>query len=341
MSTGYQFDVFLAHNSQDKPLIWAIYHKLQSYGLKPWLDEEHIPPGTTFQDEIQEAISQVKSAAIFFGTSGLGRWQNYELQALFDQCVEREIPVIPVFLPGISQISSNLLFLKQVHAVTFKDGIEDEQALAKLYWGITRKKLEPKIEKPFDPSLIEDNLLSERAIDYSKLRDLLRAGKWKEADEETLKKIVECCSGKKVFLGLAFSVDADNLRSIPCADLQTIDRLWIKYSNARFGFSVQRKLYLDVHGKFPNKTYKSWDHSGVGGFSPFARRIGWMARDGSNWIKPFQFTAEVPRGNLPVFYDLLVCPRGYNIGKGYRSHGGYGELFLRLEDCKPWYLDLV
>jgi hypothetical protein len=60
-----QFDVFMAHSSQDKPLIRQICRQLKARGLRPWLDEEEIAPGTKFQDEIQQAIAQIKTAAFF------------------------------------------------------------------------------------------------------------------------------------------------------------------------------------------------------------------------------------------------------------------------------------
>lgn len=236
--------------------------------------------------------------------------------------------MIPVLLPGVSQIPDSLPFLREFHAVTFRDDIEDEQSAQNLYWGITRERLKVKVEKPFDPSLIEDDLLSERAVDYRRLRELLKAGKWEEADKETISKLVECCSGKK-FLGLAAFIGEDQLRNIPCADLQTIDRLWIKYSAARFGFSIQRKIYLECHGNLPNSN-EHWDFG-----KAFRRRVGWVGEGGSGFLKPFQFTAEVPQGNLPILPSLLL-----NGSSEYRSFG-YGQVFLRLEDCKPWYLDLV
>ncbi|PZO20572.1 MAG: hypothetical protein DCF25_06425 [Leptolyngbya foveolarum] len=61
------FDVFLAHRSVDKPLIRKIYRALKARGLNPWLDEEEIPPGTSFQEELQQAIGRVKTAAICIG----------------------------------------------------------------------------------------------------------------------------------------------------------------------------------------------------------------------------------------------------------------------------------
>jgi TIR domain len=38
------FDVFLCHNSEDKPAIRGICRRLVSEGIKPWLDEEQIRP---------------------------------------------------------------------------------------------------------------------------------------------------------------------------------------------------------------------------------------------------------------------------------------------------------
>ncbi len=55
-----QFDVFLAHNSVDKPQVRVIAKKLRERGLKPWLDEEQIPPGMSFQDEIHRTIYELR-----------------------------------------------------------------------------------------------------------------------------------------------------------------------------------------------------------------------------------------------------------------------------------------
>lgn len=141
------FDVFLAHNSQDKPLIRQLYSELKDRGIKPWLDEEEVTPGTSFQDQIQQAIAEVKTAAICIGQVGLGKWQALELKTLISQCVERNIPVIPVLLPGVTEIPENLLFLNEFHAVTFPDGMEDEQAYYRLEWGITGRKPLPMMKK--------------------------------------------------------------------------------------------------------------------------------------------------------------------------------------------------
>jgi hypothetical protein len=84
-----QFDVFLAHNSVDKPLVREISARLREQGLNPWLDEEQIPPGELFQEAIQKAIPHIKSAAIIVGKSGLGQWQVIELHTLTSQFVKK------------------------------------------------------------------------------------------------------------------------------------------------------------------------------------------------------------------------------------------------------------
>ncbi|MBD2564258.1 MULTISPECIES: toll/interleukin-1 receptor domain-containing protein [Nostoc] len=133
-------DVFLAHNSDDKKQVQAIAGALEQRSLKPWLDSDAIQPGRLFQDEIQKAISSVKSAAIFIGLQGLGRWQKFELMALISQCVKRKIPVIPILLPGVTGLPEDLLFLEQFSWVSFSNEINDKNALDRLEWGITGKK---------------------------------------------------------------------------------------------------------------------------------------------------------------------------------------------------------
>ncbi len=43
----------------------------------------------------------------------------------------------------------------------------------------------------------EVELKSDAGMDYSKLRDLLKAGKWKEADEETLRVMLAVAKREK------------------------------------------------------------------------------------------------------------------------------------------------
>ncbi|WP_414587356.1 effector-associated domain EAD1-containing protein [Scytonema sp. PCC 10023] len=142
-----EFDVFLAHNSADKPEVRTIAHQLKTRNIKIWFDEEQIPPGRSFQDEIQKAIPLVKSAAIFIGLQGLGKWQEMEVRSLTTRCVEKGIPLIPILLPGVTKLPEKLVFLKEYTWVDFSKSIDDVQALKKLVWGITGTQSSPQ-QKP-------------------------------------------------------------------------------------------------------------------------------------------------------------------------------------------------
>jgi molybdate-binding protein len=60
-----QFDVFLAHNSLDKPEVRAIAEKLKLHNLKPWLDKEQIFAGDNIQKVVFQGISQSQVGAFF------------------------------------------------------------------------------------------------------------------------------------------------------------------------------------------------------------------------------------------------------------------------------------
>ena len=132
-----KFDVFLAHNSLDKPLVRIIAEELKQFDITSWLDEERILPGQYFQDSLQEAISHVNSAAICIGRAGLGRWQRAEIRAFISQ----EILVIPVLLPGVREFPEDNIFLKEANWVSFADGIDNEKSILLLAQGIKQKKI--------------------------------------------------------------------------------------------------------------------------------------------------------------------------------------------------------
>jgi TIR domain len=130
------FDVFLAHNSQDKPQVEYLANLLRARGIRPWLDKDQIAPGSWFQDAIQAVLPNVKSAAIIIGPGSLGRWQKLEIRTFVSQCVENSKPVIPVLLPGVKTLPDTLLFLKELQFVQFQRTIDESSALGNLIWGI-------------------------------------------------------------------------------------------------------------------------------------------------------------------------------------------------------------
>ena len=50
------YDVFLSHNSKDKPVVEQIGLKLkEKYSLKCWLDKWNLVPGAPWQEALEEA----------------------------------------------------------------------------------------------------------------------------------------------------------------------------------------------------------------------------------------------------------------------------------------------
>lgn len=132
------FDVFLCHNSVDKPQVKEIGEQLLKRGILPWLDVEQIRPGTTWQKALGEQINSIKSAAVFVGNSGIGPWQDEEIQGLLSQFVERRCPVIPTVLASATKTPELLWTLKNRHWVDFRK--QDPDPLVQLVWGITGKR---------------------------------------------------------------------------------------------------------------------------------------------------------------------------------------------------------
>ena len=119
-----------------------------------------------------------------------------------------------------------------------------------------------KIQQPPQYSASNDvPLVSARGVNYEKLRDLLAAGKWKEADQETNSCMLKVARREKE--GWLRIEDIDNF---PCEDLRTIDQLWVKYSRGKFGFSVQKQIYQSLGGtrQYDSKIWKA-----------FGDRVGW------------------------------------------------------------------
>jgi hypothetical protein len=132
------YDVFLCHNSQDKPEVKTIGERLKTRGVLPWLDEWEIQPGTDWQDALQQQIKSIRSAAVFIGPDGIGPWQSLEQKAFIQQFVNRGCPVIPVVLPGLNTEPELPIFLELLHVVDFRKLAPDP--FEQLVWGITGER---------------------------------------------------------------------------------------------------------------------------------------------------------------------------------------------------------
>lgn len=129
-------------------------------------------------------------------------------------------------------------------------------------------------------------LHSERGIDYRSLQRLLAEQNFEAADRMTLQKLCELAGPTAVQRKWLYFTEVEGF---PAADLQTIDALWLIHSQGKFGFSVQRELWLS--------SGKNWDK--------FWTKIGW--KTGNNWTRyPQEFTWDLvaPIGHLPLSNQL-------------------------------------
>lgn len=129
------YDVFLCHNSKDKPAARRIANLLMQQDILPWLDEVDLRPGLSWQKSLEEQIDSMKSAAVLVGGSGFGPWQDMELDAFLRAFVKKRVPVIPVLIEDCQNVPTLPTFLSAMHWVDFRK--EEPNPVAYLIWGIT------------------------------------------------------------------------------------------------------------------------------------------------------------------------------------------------------------
>lgn len=134
------YDVFLSHHTNDKPQVeWLAARLEDEAGLKPFLDKWHLVPGQAWQEDLETALSQSASCAVFLGPNGLGAWENEEMRlALDDRVRNKNFRVIPVLLPGAAAKDAATLprFLRRLTWVDFHAGLNDPEAFQRLVAGI-------------------------------------------------------------------------------------------------------------------------------------------------------------------------------------------------------------
>ncbi|HAC63075.1 MAG TPA: hypothetical protein DCF68_05930 [Cyanothece sp. UBA12306] len=146
-------------------------------------------------------------------------------------------------------------------------------------------------------------LKSERNIDYQELNKLLLKQDFQAADTLTRQKLCELAGVAAVERKWLYFTEVEQF---PTTDLHTINSLWWVYSEGKFGFSVQRKIWLSV-GQDYNKLWP---------------KIAW--KQDNNWTQyPSEFTWDLtaPVGHLPLLNQL----RGVRVTNSLFSHKVWSE----------------
>lgn len=138
--TKPKYDVFLSHNSVDKPAVEELARRLAGEaGLNPFLDKWHLVPGEPWQEALEAALTDSKTVAVFLGPTGISPWENEEMRSALEERVhDKTRRVIPVLLPGAPEPRDRPLprFLRRLTWVDFRGGLTDEEAFNRLVAGI-------------------------------------------------------------------------------------------------------------------------------------------------------------------------------------------------------------
>ncbi|MGM3309063.1 GUN4 domain-containing protein [Anabaena sp. WFMT] len=156
---------------------------------------------------------------------------------------------------------------------------------------------------------------------YRQLLEHLAAGNWREADEETAKMMLKVANRESQgYLSI------EDIEKFPCSDLRTIDQLWVQYSDGRFGFSVQKRIY-EAQGKDWGKMERALEWSSENysikapvGHLPFTLPTKYL---------PTPTTYKKFQKNIFGFVALI----GNEKGSVKSEEEGYSYLAQRLVNC--------
>ena len=121
---------------------------------------------------------------------------------------------------------------------------------------------------------------------YKKLGNFLAQRKWEEADNETANLMFQLS-------GQVYEMSSEYVKTVPYTEFNTIDKLWNEYSNGRFGFSVQKRIWQEENSKLGE--FHSNKISAC-----FCETVGWRVINGCLLSSSLNFSLNAPLGHLPV-----------------------------------------
>ncbi|HYG82846.1 MAG TPA: TIR domain-containing protein [Pyrinomonadaceae bacterium] len=101
--TSRPLRAFLCHGASDKEAVRALYHRLLSAGVDPWLDEEKLIPGQRWEEEIPKAVRNSDVVLVCLSRASVNRRGFVQKEIRYalrvaDEQPEGTIYIIPVRL---------------------------------------------------------------------------------------------------------------------------------------------------------------------------------------------------------------------------------------------------
>jgi hypothetical protein len=154
---------------------------------------------------------------------------------------------------------------------------------------------------------------TEKGVDYTNLRDFLKAKNFQLANREMMYVFhlaVNKPSGE--------SLSIKDMETFPCRDLQTIDTLWSMYSKGKFSFSKQNDIFVSLGGELGHYDSRVYEL--------FSQQIGWRKK---NKLLPisspdFGYSLKEAEGHLPI------------ISSAETTLPPYIHISIRLSHCKVY-----
>ncbi|GIL57280.1 hypothetical protein Vafri_12535 [Volvox africanus] len=146
-------------------------------------------------------------------------------------------------------------------------------------------------------------LLSEAGMDYTALRNYLADSEFRKAEDETRALLIQLAGEGSIKRNWVYFTEVKN---ISVTDFQTMDNLWKAASNGKFGYSVQKEIWLQNTKRWPK----------------FFKQIDWTTGENNNyrkWPMEFNYSLDAPRGHLPLTNAL----RGTQLFQAIMEHPAF------------------
>ncbi len=162
---------------------------------------------------------------------------------------------------------------------------------------------------------------------YNKLEYFLKIKNWREADITTFELMLFIANrGETDYL------HTEDINRFSCSDLKKIDNYWVQNSDGRFGFSVQKKIWVETENLLGITEQKQENYDNyLKLYRNFTSNVGWndLIPDEQKVIEVVKKNyKQAPRGILPLRYPWMSERVFAVVGTG-----GQG-IFSRLTTCK-------
>ncbi|MEW5299791.1 MAG: hypothetical protein WDW38_010873 [Sanguina aurantia] len=121
-------------------------------------------------------------------------------------------------------------------------------------------------------------------MDYTLLRQHLAEGDFRKADDETRALLIRLAGEGSIKRNWVYFSE---VKFISVKDMTTMDTLWKTASGGKFGYSVQKELWVF--------NFKRW--------GKFFKQIDWVQGENNiyrKWPAEFDYTIDAPKGHMPL-----------------------------------------